>query len=164
MNGQRGSWSLSFTVLALASACATTTQQVQANGQPLSADIREHTYEGYWLSDEWHPPHSEVNFDGLKQGDEEIDELDFYFIANDQPSIDKIVKSRDDENFAYRVLYGGGAVGGAITIAGFVVGGQKFIEGDDAFAESDQGSSPSASSAPASSSAWSRTSRCRRSC
>lgn len=126
-------------VVVVASACATTTQQVQANGEPLEAVIKEHTYEGYWLSDEWHPPHSEVNFDGLKQGDEEIDELDFYFIAKDQPSIDRIVKSRDDENLAYRLLYGGGAVGGALVVAGFVVGGEKYYKGDEDFVASEQG-------------------------
>lgn len=129
------------TALALGSlsACASTTQQVQANGEPLSAQIKEHHYEGYWLSDEWHPPTTEINFDSVSQGSEAIDELDFYAIAGDEAAVARIVEARDAENFGYRVLYGGASVGGGLVVAGFIIGGEKYAEGDEDFAASDQG-------------------------
>jgi len=120
-------------------ACSTTSQDVVANGQPLV--VRTHTahYAGRFnVNDEWEKEHTEERFDGHSQGEQEIDELDFYYIAGDQKAVDHIVKSRSSNNFANITMWSVAAVGGGLVVSGFLVGGDA-AQKDDNFAETPQG-------------------------
>lgn len=105
-------------LVALFAGCLTTTQQVQTNGEEL--EVRLDSFEhGAYVDDNlrYHPAGTTVIFEGFHQGTEEVDELDFYYIAGAQKQVDGIVAWRESYNRG--ALLSGGVFGaGALLMTG----------------------------------------------
>jgi hypothetical protein len=63
------------------------------------------------VNDKFIPAHDEFFFDGYHEGEEQIDELDFFHIAGDTAAEADIVEYREDYNFAI-------AVGSPVAVLG----------------------------------------------
>lgn len=112
--------------------CQTVTPSVQPNGKPLGTASHMENVEGRWDDNErFIAAHERLVFDHHLQGDEQIDELDYFAIAGDKNAVNKIVKYRNGFNFA--VLLGSPVT--ALGAAGLVTAGVTYAVSDNRSSE-----------------------------
>jgi hypothetical protein len=122
-------------VLLTVSACASVQPSVTANGQPLASRSHEVTILAHFDDSlYWHEKHQEYRFDGLFQGEQPVDELDFYAIAGEADAEKKVLEWREHYNHQTIAGWAGLSTGAALVVGGCLVVAEKtgFTEVPDA--------------------------------